>query len=48
MPQLNNISPFAASTALFPNEDAVDTLYVIVKATFNIGKALTQIGRAHV
>lgn len=41
MPQLNNISPFAASTALFPNEDAVDTLYVIVKATFNIGKALT-------
>lgn len=41
MPQLNNISPFAAGTALFPNEDAVDTLYVVVKATFNIGKALT-------
>lgn len=41
MPQLNNISPFAACTALFPNEDAVDTLYVIVKATFNIGKAFT-------
>lgn len=27
--------------ALFPNEDAVDTLYVIVKATFNFGKEFT-------
>ncbi len=27
--------------ALFPNEDAVDTLYVIVKATFNIAKDFT-------
>ena len=41
MPQLNNISPFAARTALLYNEDGVDTLYVMVKATFNIGKALT-------
>lgn len=41
MPQLNNISPFAASTALLFNEDGVDTLYVMVKASFNIGKAFT-------
>ncbi len=41
MLQLKNTSPFAASMALFPNEDAVDTLYVIVKATFNIGKDFT-------
>lgn len=39
--QLNNTSPFAANVVLFPNEDAVDTLYVIVKATFNIGKKIT-------
>jgi len=39
--QLTNRSPFAASMAVFPNEDAVDTLYVVVKATFNIGKAFT-------
>lgn len=41
MLQLKNTSPFAATMALFPNEDAVDTLYVIVKATFNIGKDFT-------
>lgn len=41
MLQLKNTSPFAASMALFPNEDAVDTLYVIVKASFNIGKEFT-------
>ena len=42
--QLNNTSPFAATAALFPNEDAVDTLYVIVKATFTIGKKITLAG----
>ena len=41
MLQLQNSTPFAASMALFPNEDAVDTLYVIVKATFNINNQLT-------
>jgi hypothetical protein len=41
MLQLQNNTRFAAGMALFPNEDAVDTLYVIVKASFNIGKGLT-------
>lgn len=27
--------------ALFPNEEAIDTLYILVKATFNIGKQWT-------
>lgn len=41
MLQLQNNTPFAAGMAIFPNEDAVDTLYVIVKATFDIGMQLT-------
>lgn len=41
MLQLHNSTRFAASMALFPNEAAVDTLYVIVKATFDIGKDFT-------
>jgi len=41
MLQLTNRSPFAASMAVLPNEEAVDTLYVVVKATFNIGKEFT-------
>ena len=41
MLQLNNNTPFAASLALFPNESAVDTLYIIVKASFNIGPKWT-------
>ena len=45
--QLNNISPFAATAALLPNEDAVDTLYVIVKATFQIGKKITLANDQH-
>jgi len=32
--QLKNNTPFAASIALFPNEQGIDTLYTIVKATF--------------
>lgn len=43
MLQLQNTTPFAASMALFPNEDAVDTLYVMVKATFNIGAQATLV-----
>jgi len=41
MLQLQNSTRFAASMALFPNEEAIDTLYVTVKATFNVGKGLT-------
>jgi len=41
MLQLQNTTPFAANLALFPNENAIDTLYVIVKATFNISTHLT-------
>lgn len=41
MLQLHNSTRFAASMALFPNEAAIDTLYIMVKATFNVGKGLT-------
>lgn len=41
MLQLDNTTPFAANMALFPNEEAIDTLYILVKATFNIGKQWT-------
>ena len=41
MLQLKNNSPFAATIALFPNEQGVDTLYLIVKASFNIGSQWT-------
>lgn len=41
MLQLHNSTRFAAGMAMFPNEDAIDTLYVIVKASFNIGRELT-------
>lgn len=37
MLQLKNNTPFSAAFALFPNEQGVDSLYTIVKATFNIG-----------
>jgi hypothetical protein len=41
MLQLQNNTPFATNMALFPNEDAIDTLYVLAKATFKIGKNWT-------
>lgn len=41
MLQLQNNTRFATGMALFPNEAAIDTLYVMVKASFNIGKGLT-------
>lgn len=41
MLQLKNTTPFAAAIALFPNEQGVDTLYTITKATFQIGKHWT-------
>lgn len=37
MMQLNNRTPFAVETMIFPNPDGVDTLYTIVKATFEVG-----------
>ncbi|MDH5354101.1 MAG: DUF2169 domain-containing protein [Gammaproteobacteria bacterium] len=41
MLQLNNKTPFAASIALFPNQQGVDTLYVMVRSSFNIGPQWT-------
>jgi len=38
MLQLQNNTPFAADFSMFPNEQGIDTLYVIVKASFAIGK----------
>ncbi len=38
MLQLKNNTPFAAEILLLPNEQGIDTLYIIVKATFNIGE----------
>src|SRR5688572_5320520 len=37
MLQLKNNTPFATAFAIFPNENGVDTLYIMVKATFVIG-----------
>src|SRR5579884_1377849 len=39
--QLKNTTPFQAGMALFPNEQGIDTLYITLKATFEIGKELT-------
>lgn len=41
MLQLHNNTPFAANMALFPDEAAIDTLYLLVRATFNIGEQWT-------
>lgn len=41
MLQLKNNTPFAAQLALFPDQQGVDTLYIIVKATFNIAQQWT-------
>jgi len=41
MLQLHNSTPFAASMAMFPDEKAVDTLYLMVRASFNIGAQWT-------
>ncbi|PKG84092.1 DUF2169 domain-containing protein [Colwellia sp. 75C3] len=38
MLQLNNSTPFSADIATFPNEKGIDSLYVIVKATFIMGQ----------
>lgn len=40
MLQLKNNTPFKATITLFPNEAGIDTLYVIVKATFSLDASL--------
>ena len=41
MLQLKNATPFAAAFSLFRNEQGIDTLYTMVKSTFNIGPQWT-------
>jgi hypothetical protein len=41
MLQLKNNTPFVSAFAIFPNEKGVDTLYIMVKATFAIGTQWT-------
>ena len=41
MLQLHNSTKFAAGMALFPNAEAIDTLYVMVKASFNFAPQFT-------
>lgn len=43
MLQLTNKTRFAAAMAIFPNEEAIDTLYVVVKGTFGIGAGVTLV-----
>jgi hypothetical protein len=38
--QLSNKTPFAPAICLFPDKDGVDTLYIVVRATFEIGDEL--------
>jgi hypothetical protein len=40
MLQLKNHSPFSPAICLFPDEHGVDTLYVVVKATFTMGSEI--------
>ncbi|MCG8314936.1 MAG: DUF2169 domain-containing protein [Pseudomonadales bacterium] len=44
MLQLKNTTPFKAALSLFPNENGVDHLYVVIKASFNThaGVALAE------
>lgn len=41
MLQLKNHSPFEPAISLFPNEKGVDTLYVVIKATFTLSPSLS-------
>jgi len=47
MAQLINNTPFAARYVLLPNEKGIDTLYVMVKAAFNIGAVWTLCDKQH-
>ena len=40
MLQLLNKTPFAPAICLFPNKDGIDTLFIVVRATFEIGEVL--------
>ncbi len=40
MLQVNNSTPFTADIIVFPDENAVDTLYVVVKGGFRVGSQL--------
>lgn len=40
MLQVNNTTPFPADIAIFPDENAIDTLYVVVKGGFRVGQQL--------
>ena len=40
MLQLHNDTPFRVALAAFPDRDGVDALFVVVKATFEIGTRL--------
>lgn len=41
MLQLRNHTPFAANIALFPNQEGIESLYLLVRASFNIGPQWT-------
>lgn len=41
MLQIKNNTPFSAEISLLPNEQGIDTLYIITKATFKIGDKWT-------
>lgn len=47
MAQLINNTPFASRYVLLPNEKGINTLYVMVKASFNIGAAWTLCDEQH-
>lgn len=40
MLQLKNTTPFASAIAVFPNEDGIDSLYIVVKASFQLAPTL--------
>lgn len=40
MMQLNNKTPFAAQIVLSPDDDGVETLFIVVKASFKMGTSL--------
>ena len=41
MLQLKNNTPLEAKILLMPNPDGIDSLYTIIKATFNLDQQLT-------
>lgn len=43
MLQVNNTTPFPANITVFPDENAIDTLYVVVKGGFRVGRQLQLI-----